>query len=272
MTKIIFYYQTFKTLDNKIIPLDPILYENTKVTHIHVSAIHFALDSNNEPYIHLNNRSPYNCYFDEVWETIELAHQKNIKIVLMIGGAGTAFTNLFNNFDIYYDLLYNLLKNKTFISGVDLDIEEICDLDNIKKLINKLVYDFGKDFIITVAPVLESLINDTPGLSGFIYKNLLNSMEGSYITYINCQAYNNFTLDAYDSIINNGYKPEQIVMGMISGEQYQAELKKISDKYTTYFGGIFIWEYYNALPSPLTWCKTVSALIYPPSDSKCIVS
>ena len=29
------------------------------------------------------------------------------------------------------------------------------------------------------------------------------------------------------------------------------------DKYGEKFGGIFIWEYYNTLPTPLEWCKFV---------------
>ena len=37
-----------------------------------------------------------------------------------------------------------------------------CDLPN-----------YGKDFIITMAPVGSSLMYDLPGLSGFVYKNLL---------------------------------------------------------------------------------------------------
>ena len=70
--RIIFYYQTFSSLK-------PILYPNTPVTHIHLSAIHFGMDENLQPYIHLNNDSPYSEKFDEMWEEIETASKRELK-------------------------------------------------------------------------------------------------------------------------------------------------------------------------------------------------
>jgi len=261
MTRVIFYYQTFETLDNTFISLDPILYDNTPVTHIHVSSIHFGVDENKQPYIHLNNYSPYSSKFDNVWKTVQDASKKNISIVAMIGGAGGGYSSLFSNFDIFYDLLYNFLKNKPFISGIDLDIEESVDINNIKKLINKIISDFGEDYIITTAPVLGSLISDNPGMGGFCYKTLLNSKEGSYINYINCQAYYNYTLTSLQKIIDNGYDVNKIVMGMISGESYSTELLKMHQAYGDQLGGIFVWEYFNADPTPKEWLNTISDIL-----------
>ena len=82
MPKTIFYYQTFKDINENLISLEPILYDTTPLSHIHVSSIHFGIDENQEPYIHLNNRSPYNSYFDEVWEDIENASKKILKLYL----------------------------------------------------------------------------------------------------------------------------------------------------------------------------------------------
>lgn len=261
MTRVIFYYQTFETSDNKFISLDPILYENTPVTHIHVSSIHFGIDSNKEPYIHLNNKSPYNEVFDNVWDTLNVAAGKNISVIAMIGGAGGGYSSLFSNFDMFYDLLYNFLKNKPFISGIDLDIEEEVDINNVKKLINKIINDFGEDYIITTAPVLSSLISDTPGMGGFCYKTLLNSKEGSYIKYINCQAYYNYTLSSLQKIVENGYNVNQIVMGMIAGESYSDELLKMVQTYGSQLGGIFVWEYFNTQPSPQEWLSQVGNIL-----------
>ena len=261
MNKVIFYYQTFKEVDQKLISLDNILYNDTPVTHIHVSSIHFGVDKNNKPYIHLNNRIPTNDYFDDVWETIEKAASKNIKIVLMIGGAGGGYSTLFSDFETYYKLLHDLLQEKKFINGVDLDIEENCDIKNIKILINRIVNDFGKDYIITVAPVQGSLSNDTPGIGGFCYKNLLNSEEGGHIDYINCQAYWNYSLYSLDSIVKNGYNVNQIVMGMISGEDFKQELEKMHNKYGSNFGGVFIWEYFNSIPNPKKWTETIKKIL-----------
>jgi len=260
MPRTIFYYQTFKNKDDKLISLDPVLYENTPLTHIHVSSIHFGVDVNKEPYIHLNNRSPYNSYFDEVWDNIEYASSKNIKIVLMVGGAGGGYNSLFSNISMYYDLLYTLLKDKPFISGIDLDIEESCSLENVQLLISKIVKDFGETFIIATAPVASSLINDGPGMGGFSYKDLLNSPEGSYIDYFNCQAYYNYSLKTLDSIVKNGYDPKKIVMGLIAGETYESELQDMYEKYKDNFGGLFVWEYFNTVPSGIQWCQFVESV------------
>ena len=86
MSRIIFYYQT-------LTDLTPIINKNL-VTHIHLSAIHFGINQNNEPYIHLNDYEPDNKIFNNVWKQIEECQKNNIKIILMIGGAGGAFTYL----------------------------------------------------------------------------------------------------------------------------------------------------------------------------------
>ena len=108
-----------------------------------------------------------------------------------------------------------------------------------------------------ITPVSGSLINNIPGMGGFCYKDLLKSPEGNYIDYINCQAYYGFNKNTLDEIVKNGYNSEQIVMGMIAGEDYQSELKSLYDSYKNKLGGIFVWEYYDALPSPIEWCKYI---------------
>ena len=58
--------------------------------------------------------------------------------MLMIGGAGGAYTELFRDFKRYYPLLKQLLSKKTFIGGIDLDIEESVDINQVKMLIRLL--------------------------------------------------------------------------------------------------------------------------------------
>ena len=53
MHRIIYYYQTF-------IPLSLVLFANPYVTHIHLSSIHFGVNNDNIPYIHLNDYPPNN--------------------------------------------------------------------------------------------------------------------------------------------------------------------------------------------------------------------
>ena len=256
MNKIIYYYQTFTDLS-------PILNKNI-VTHIHLSAIHFGV--NNMPYIHLNNYSPNNKIFDSVWKQLQMAHNSNIKIILMIGGAGGAFTNLFNDFNTYYPLLKKTLESYSIISGVDLDIEEFVDINNVKMLINQIKKDFPK-FTISMAPVQYALQTNNSGMGGFVYKDLYNSLEGKYIEYFNGQFYNDYTFDAFDDCVNNGYPSNKIVMGMITGQDFNnnlKELQKIKAKYPN-FGGVFIWEYYNAPPDgekdPSEWCIEISKIL-----------
>ena len=250
--KIIFYYQT-------LTDLEPVLYENTPLTHIHLASVHFGTDDNNHPYIHLNDDSIFSNKFNNVWTELEQAHKLGIKIVLMIGGAGGGYSELFKNYDSYYNLLYTFLKSKPFISGVDLDIEEICPIENIQKLIKQIIKDFGKDYTISVTPVQGSLENDVPGMSGFIYKDLLQSDVGNYISYINGQFYSDFSLDAYTRVVSNGYDPTMIVMGM-EYEQDYGELPLLVKKYNNNFGGVYYWEYNYAKYNPLEWLKNIESI------------
>jgi chitinase len=258
MKRIIYYYQTF-------VGLKDVLYTNNKVTHIHLSSIHFN-NINKTPTIHLNNLSPYDKKFNQVWDDINRATQLGIKCVLMIGGSGGAFNTLFSNFEEYYLLLYNLIKNKKNITGIDLDIEENTSICNTKKLINRIYNDFGKKFIISMAPLAESLAINESGMSGFIYKELYNSEEGQKIHYFNCQFYNDFSQKLYQKIIQNGYSEEKIVMGMISSQDFEdicIQLINISTKYPN-FSGVYCWEYFNSPPNskkPAYWSETIYLLL-----------
>ena len=253
MSRIIYYYQTFCGLDK-------ILVKNTPVTNIHLSSVHFGIDSNFQQYIHLNNNSPYDKMFDSMWNEIDKANDLGIKIILMIGGAGGGYSSLFSNFELYYDLLYNLIKNKPCIKGIDLDVEEIVKLEDIQNLISRIVADFGEDFIISMAPIQGSMESDGSGMGGFCYKTLLKSEQGKYIDYFNVQFYDSYTLESYDSIISNGYDSKMIVMGTMNPSIF-SELKKVCEKYKKSFGGVYLWEYMFAQPDGYTWAKNVQGII-----------
>lgn len=239
--RIIYYYQTF-------IGLKDILTPDTKVTHIHLSSIHFGLDNENIPYIHLNDNPPHSKVFDSVWDDLESAKQLGIKVILMVGGAGGAFQDLFSNYDSYYPLLKKLILDKrTIIDGIDLDIEEIVSLNNVENLIKTIKTDFGSNFIITMAPIQSSMQSDQPGMGGFVYKTLYNSL-GSQIDYFNVQCYFDYSVDAYNQMIKNGYPEDKIVMGSISSQDITQNIntiKKIVKMYPK-IGGVFNWEYYDS--------------------------
>ena len=261
--KIIYYYQTFIGLKK--------LLNKDSVTHIIVSSIHFGYEKKNIPYIHLNDNNPNDIIYDKLWNDIILSERKGIIIMLMIGGAGKAFQELFSNFNIFYELLKNEIKRRPYIKGVDLDVEEIIPMEYIQCLINQLNKDFGEDFIITMAPLGSSLQYDNSGMAGFCYKQLFNSPEGKRINWFNGQYYNNYTESSYDQTILNGYPPSKIIFGMISSQFNNSNfqdackiIKKISNKYND-FNGVFNWEYFDSPPNkndPSEWADLIKKSIF----------
>lgn len=258
-TKVIYYYQTLNGLQG--------LLDNGYATQINLSAIHFGQDSQNKPYIHINDNTPNDPTYTNLWKELEQAQSQNIKICVMLGGAGGAFQTLFSDFDSYYPLLYQLIKNKTMITGIDLDVEELVKLSDIKMLIRRLKADFGLEFQITMAPISYSMETDNPGMGGFVYKDLFHSPEGSQIDYFNVQCYNSYSKDLYDEIINNGYPPNKIIMGMIYGQDINNiinELDKIKTAYQDFLG-VFMWEYFQAPPSapqhPEVWGQIMKRIL-----------
>lgn len=263
--KIIYYYQTFTGLQN-------ILKQDTpKITHIHVSSFHFGINKDKSNYIHLNNNPPNSPMFNSLWKELKQAHEKGIKIIIMIGGAGGGFETLFSNFEIYYKLLQEVIREYYFIAGIDLDVEESIGFVNITTLIQRIYTDYGSQFIISMAPLAASLIHDNEGMGGFSYKKLYKSPQGKMIHYFNGQFYGCFDALTYNSIISNGYPASKIVIGMLSqdfsyttfGNALQ-ELRKIKYKYNS-FGGIFVWEYFNCPPGspehPEDWCEIIYKII-----------
>ena len=136
-------------------------------------------------------------------------------------------------------------------------------------LINRLVKDLGKEFIITMAPVSSTLITDGSSFAGFNYKELYNSKEGEHLHWFNTQCYDSYTFETYEYIIKNGYPPEKVVMGMESGQFNESsfqnaldEIKKIKEKYPN-FSGVFDWEYLNAPPNkedPSEWARLMKKI------------
>ena len=252
-----YYYQSF-------VGLHKLLSHVQDIDVINISSIHFDEDKGGTKTIYLNDNVPSDPTFDTMWTETEGASAQGVTIILMMGGAGDAYTNLFKEFDIYYPMLRALFREKSFIRGIDIDVEEEVSLDNVKSLIRLLKYDMGPDFIVTMAPVAESMITDGYGMGGFSYKELYNSHEGSMINWFNVQSYNSFSYDTYNQIIKNGYPPEKIVMGLMSGQfdktTFQValdEVKEVLDQYPT-MGGVYDWEYLDAPPDdndPSLWCK-----------------
>ena len=257
--KVIYYYQTF-------VGLEKVLENIEDVDVIIVSSIHFG-KKDKQPYIHLNDNDPKDPMFENLWMETKKASVQGCKIMLMMGGAGYAYRTLFSDFDIYYPLLTQLLREKNWISGIDLDIEEETTLENVQMLIRHLVDDFP-DLTITMAPVSPSLEADGGSMAGFNYKTLYESPEGKHISWFNTQCYYSFTKNTYDKIIKNGYPPEKIVMGMESGQfdkdTFQNALQEVHNIITEYptMAGVYDWEYLDAPPDekdPSKWASLMKS-------------
>ena len=243
--KVCYYYQTFVGLHQ--ISANP---QDTDL--IIVSSIHFGLDKEKQPHIYLNDNLPHDSIFDTMWTECHALENQDVQIHLMVGGAGGAYDILFKDYETYYPMLADLLRNKTFISGINIDIEEVVRLEDVYKLITDLKKDFT-ELEITMAPVQSSLESDDPGMGGFSYKELWTHMKDN-IDMLNVQAYESFSYESFVAIVKNGYPPEKIILGMESGQFTKDtfkvaldEIKKIMITYPT-FGGVYDWEYLNAPP------------------------
>jgi chitinase len=160
------------------------------------------------------------------------------------------------------------------LDGIDLDVEVSSETaDEIEKLIKQLRSDFGKDFIITLAPVASALSGGA-NISGFSY-TALEANCGNDIDWYNAQFYSGFgsmknTTD-YDNIITNfPLDPSRLVAGTLSNssngsgwvelDTIKSTMRQLLKKYGDSFGGIGAWEYYDSQPDtdePWTWAAVM---------------
>ncbi|KAI4954526.1 hypothetical protein J4E86_005835 [Alternaria arbusti] len=246
--RLIVYHQTFHDSNGTYHSLLPLLTNNTGITHVIVAAIHLNDGPGN---ITLNDHKPDDKRFDQLWGEVNWLQGSGVKVLGMLGGAAKGSYEKLSgdeeSFEAYYTPLAALITARS-LSGLDLDIEEDIPLSTATRLISRLRADFGPEFLITLAPVATALIPDpkipahlrpprpmlasgpTPNplhptlrhLSGFSYPELECSVWGKEIAWYNTQFYcgwgDAFTTEWYDTIIAAGWKPEKIVMGVVTNE------------------------------------------------------
>lgn len=255
MNRVVVYYQTFTSLA-------PIMDKDV-VTHLHLAAVHFGTTEDGGSYIHLNDLPPSSPAFTQMWNEIAECKNRGIRIVLMVGGAGGGFAELFRNYETCFSLLVNVIVDHQ-LDGVDLDIEESVDIKNVKRLITDLRHNAPPGFIISMAPLLASMQQDRPGMGGFIYKDLFTSAEGRYIDYFTVQAYDSYTCRDYQQMIDNEYPTERLVMGMIYTQPFADGLIQIAEMVRMHgrIGGVAIWEYCLAdNHRPVEWATKVAQIM-----------
>ena len=126
---IFYYYQSEENISKLV---DFKNKNNIDNISVYFSSLHFGNDSKNKPYIHMNDDTPDNQPY--IKQQMELLTSNGIEVLVMLGGAGGAYSNLFKNFSNYYKLLIEFIKKYKYIKGIDLDVEEYTKLSDINKL------------------------------------------------------------------------------------------------------------------------------------------
>ena len=269
--QVVVYYQTQYDNGTYVSPL-PLVQNNTGVTDVIVAAIHLDSDG----VVHLNDNSPDDPMFTQMWSDLATMQADGVKVEAMLGGAAAgSYANLESDFSEFYPLLKNLITEH-HLDGIDLDVEEDTSLASIEQLINQLRSDFGSSFLITMAPVASAL-DGGGNLSGFSYDDLVHD-DGSAINWFNAQFYCGWgdlssTAD-YDAIINYGLVPaSKVVAGAITnpsncGSGYvdpttlEGTLSQLVAEHSD-FGGVAGWEYFNSEPggtaAPWEWAADMSS-------------
>jgi hypothetical protein len=274
-----FYYQT-QYSNGQYVSLSPIWKNLDPKTHrpdvtdVMVAAFHLGHNSDGSPYIHLNDNVPNDPMFDVMWPEVAKLQTYGITSRIMLGGAAQgSYQLLFSDWSTFYPILRNTLRHYN-LDGIDLDVEEQVSLSNIEMLIAQLRHDFGKRFVITLAPVVTDFTKGY-GLSGFSYPALYASAYGPDVAWYYVQFYSGFgslgSPSDYEAIVNAGFAPDKIVGGMLDNpsdgsgyvpiSQVQQTIRYLAKQYST-FGGVDAWEYFNALPDgpadPDAWAAVMA--------------
>ena len=142
----------------------------TGTTHVIVAALHI----NSRESITLNDAAYDDALHLPIWQETQTLQRAGVQVLGMLGGAHQgSFTRLdgdVESFEAHYKLLERLVRFAG-LDGLDLDVEEAMSLSSIIRLINRLKRDFGRGFLVTLAPVATALW-ELQNLSGFDYEAL----------------------------------------------------------------------------------------------------
>jgi hypothetical protein len=276
--RVVVYHQTHHHPDSDTpVSLLPLLTNATGITHVIIAAFHLN-DSPGD--ITLNDNTPSHSKFDTLWAEKSWLQASGVKVLAMLGGAAKGtYARLdgdVDSFEEFYTPLRDMIREHS-LDGLDLDVEESMTLHGIIRLIDRVRSDFGKDFLITLAPVATALLPLQPHLSGFSYFEL-EKERGGEIAWYNTQFYCGWG-DAnstfwYDSIMACGWKAEKVVMGLITNsklgagfvpwEKLQGVLSTLRGRYGS-FGGVMGWEYFCAMPGgeerPWEWVEKAASVL-----------
>lgn len=273
--RLVCYQQTYHDPDGRYTPLEPLSHRSS-VTHIILAALHLNHDC-----VTLNDHPPTDPIYDRLWaEVRELRRARGIKVLVMLGGAARGtFERLDSRDEATYEGYYSMLRDALRgmpVDGVDLDVEEPMAVEHAVRLIEAVKRDFGSEFIVTLAPVATGLVS-MAHLSGFDYREL-ERRAGEHIAWYNTQFYCGWGYFddpmCYDQIIQQGWRPQKVVAGLLTNPENGAQgyvsmdilayvLSVLCEKYPG-FGGVMGWEYFNGLPGgpekPWQWAECISLI------------
>ncbi|MEV6795749.1 glycosyl hydrolase family 18 protein [Streptomyces sp. NPDC051320] len=269
--RVVVYYQT--QFDNGSYVSPRALTDHaTGVTDVIAGAIHL----NDDGSVTLNDTSPDDPKFDQMWSDLSAMQGQGVHVLGMLGGAAVgSFQRLDTDFDTYYPKLKNVVSSH-HLDGIDLDVEEQMSLPGVERVIDQLHSDFGAGFLVTLAPVATAL-NGGGNLSGFGYDALYRDRADA-ISWFNAQFYCGWgslqNTGGYEGVIDHGVvPPSKVVAGTLTnaancGSGYvpmdtlKSTVAGLSDEYPD-FGGVAGWEYFNSDPggtaAPWEWAADMSA-------------
>ncbi|KAI0423956.1 glycoside hydrolase [Xylaria sp. FL1042] len=232
----------------------------------------------------LNGGDPDALANDWFWDEIKTVQDAGVKVSLWLRQGYEFLKKNNNTFDTHYALVNKTITDHGF-DGIDLDIEDgengcsdgSMNLADTIHLVKRLRADFGPDFIITLAPVSNALL-DEGSVSCFSYKDL-EKQAASDINWYNAQFYGNSwkglkTPDYYERCVNEGsWKPERIVTTVYTSSDFTypyprsswvglnetgPTIETLVEKYAD-FGGVGGFDYYDAepggYPHPWQWSR-----------------
>lgn len=280
LPRVVTYYQTHHTPDGQVISILPLVTQpGVAVTHVILAAVHINDDPDK---ITLNDHHPSHPRFATLWAELRVLQASGVKVMAMLGGAARGSYQKLDGdqaaFDRYWAPVRDLIRQHD-LDGIDLDVEEEMSINGIVRLVDRIRADFGKDFIISFAPVAAAMLSPRHNLSGFDYMEL-ELRRGGEIDFYNAQFYNGWGNGAssamYELMLQQGWPRRKIVIGLLTNPEngngwvpwdaLSAVLIGLRYRYSD-FGGVMGWEYFNSLPAgrerPWEWARWMTTMLRP---------
>jgi hypothetical protein len=187
-TCMVMYYQSKHLKDGfGLMSPEMMLRPAPCITDLVLAAVHL---NSRGPVVTVNNWEPDDPGNDGVWDAVAAVQRAGVNVLALLGGAAEGtFACLARDFEKYYAALRDFLGHRR-LDGVDIDIEEKVAVEPIRDLVLRLREDFGRTFLITMAPVAEELWDGSGNVfRGFRYRELYRAC-GEEIDRFHAQFYN----------------------------------------------------------------------------------